>query len=243
MTEDPKTADQPAREFVVDPRMVTFHDPHGYHAEQYRSFRTNLRAMNPTQESRSLLFTSAAPDEGKSVTTANVAMSLAESGNLEVLIVDSDLRNPRQHSLLGLDRGPGLSDILLDGKSPADVIQATVSDHLSLLPAGKEVESPGEAMGSDYMGNLIAWFKRRYQYILFDTPPCLTFAEAPDLSRLMDGCILVVALEGTTRIEADQALEVIATAGGNVVGSFVTGSDSHEALGHHDDEDGEGGAS
>lgn len=223
----------------VDPRLVLYHDPSGQQAEQYRGFRTNLRAMNPGDPPRTLLFTSAHPREGKSVTVANIACALAECEALKVCVVDGDLRGGSLHRLFGALPGPGLTDVLLDGVPPRKALQPTPLRNLSLLSAGRPADKPGELLGGAYLQELIAFLKRGHQYVLFDSPPALAFADAADLSRLADGVILVVALGETGRREAGRVLEQLGAAGANVMGSFVTGvlpeDDGREA--REDDED------
>lgn len=217
---------------IVDPsldsRLVVYHEPRSFPAEQFRAFRTNLRAMNPEDAPRSLLFTSSAPDEGKSTTVANIAVSLGEFEQLRVCLVDMDLRGPRIHELFGLPRGPGITDILLDRANPADAIQPSGLPNLRVLTAGRPTDKPSEVISSDHIQDLIAYLKRDYNYILFDTPPCAMFADASHLSKVMDGVIVVVALGETQRRDVDDVLEVLDAAGANVVGTFVTGTSTEE---------------
>ncbi len=119
---------------TVDARLVVYHDPAGQLAEQYRAFRTNLRAINPHDEPRTLLFTSAHPREGKSVTVSNIACALAESESLRVCLVDGDLRGGRLHTLFGGPAMPGLSDVLRDGVPPRKALQQTRSRTSSCCP-------------------------------------------------------------------------------------------------------------
>jgi polysaccharide biosynthesis transport protein len=208
----------------VDQRLVVYHAPAGTQSEQYRGFRTNLRAINPKDEPRTLLFTSAHPREGKSVTVANIACALAESESLRVCLVDADMRGGRLHRLFASPATPGLSDVLRDGVSPRKALHQTPLGNLSLMPAGRQSENPGELFASAYIQELIAFLKRSHNYVIIDTPPVLTFADACELSKLMDGVILVVAIDETSRRDAERALGQLAAAGANVIGSFVTGA-------------------
>jgi capsular exopolysaccharide synthesis family protein len=209
---------------VVDPRLVVYHDPAGQQAEQYRGFRTNLHAINPHDEPRTLLFTSAHPREGKSVTVANIACALAESEALSVCLVDADTRGGSLHRLFGGLAAPGLTDVLLDGVPPRKALQTTPLKNLTLLSAGRLADNPGELFASAYLQELIAFLKRGHQYVIVDTPPVLAFADACELSKLMDGVLLVVAIEETTRRDAERSLAQLASAGANVIGTFVTGA-------------------
>ncbi|MFT7464246.1 MAG: capsular exopolysaccharide synthesis family protein [Pseudohongiellaceae bacterium] len=210
-------------------RLVVYHDPHCYQAEQYRVFRTNLRAMNPTNDPRTLMFTSSSPDEGKSTTVANVALSLAEAEELKVCLVDMDLRGPRIHELFDLPRGPGLSDILLDRIDPRRALQQGGVPNLSILTAGRHTDKPNDVLGSEYLQDLLAFLKRDYHYIIVDSPPCAVFSDATHMSTLMDGVILVVALRDTMRHQAGEALAALGAVGANLVGTFVTGAETAAA--------------
>jgi len=209
---------------VVDPRLVVYHDPNCYQAEQYRGFRTNLSAMNPKNDPRTLLFTSAQPREGKSITVANIALALAENQHLKVCLVDADLRAGSVHKLFGARTGPGLADVMLDRVSPRLALQESRLPGLSLMTAGREVDNPGEVLSSDHMQQLIGWLKRSHNYVLFDSPPCLPFADSAQLSKYIDGVLLVVAIDDTRRKDAERAVHAMQAAGANVVGTFVTGA-------------------
>ncbi len=209
---------------TVDPRLVVYHEPAGLQSEQYRSFRTNLRAMNPGDQPRTLLFTSAQPREGKTLTVANIALALAECSPLRVALVDADLRSGRLHRLLGLPGAPGLSDVLADRVPPRQALQSGKVPNLSFMAAGRAVDSPGELLGGDYMQELIGWLKRDHNYVLFDSPPCLAFADAGDLATVIDGVVLIVAIDETARTDAERAIAQLKGIGANVVGTFVSGS-------------------
>jgi capsular exopolysaccharide synthesis family protein len=208
----------------LDNRLVVFHEPRSYQAEQYRAFRTNLRAMNPGDAPRTIMFTSPAPDEGKSTTISNVALSLSEFSELKVCLVDMDLRAPRLHDLFGLARTPGLSDVLLDRADPRDALQKAANPNLTIMPAGRPTEKPNEVLGSEYVLDLVRYLKQDFNYILIDTPPSNVFADASHVARVMDGLVLIVSLRDTLRHQADDALETLRAAGANVLGSFVTGT-------------------
>jgi len=217
-------ADAESVDAGVDSRLVVFSDPQGRQAEQYRGFRTNLRAMNPNDEPRTLLFTSAQPRAGKSISVANIALAMAEAEHLRVCLVDADLRAGRVAQLFGAKMEPGLADVMLDKLPPQEALQSSCLPNLTLLTAGRFVHKPGEVLASDYMQELIAWLKRSHDYILFDSPPSMLFADAAELGRLADGVVLVVAIGDTTQADADDALTQLNKVGANLIGSFVTGA-------------------
>ena len=210
----------------LDPKLVVHHDPAGRTAEQHRAFRTNLRAINPRNEPRALLFTSAEAGAGKSVSVANLALSLSECDDLNVCLVDADLRAAGLSDLFGVADSPGLAEVLLHHKDPQRVLRPTARKNLSLLPAGTSGEQASEALASTHLPELIAWLKRKHQYVLVDSAPVLLFSDAGELATVVDGVILAVAIDGTLRSEADRALVQLRAAGAQVLGSFVTGAES-----------------
>jgi capsular exopolysaccharide synthesis family protein len=213
---------------AMDPHLVVYHEPQSAVAEQYRTFRTNLVAMNQSGAPRALALTSTIMGEGKSVTTANLALALAELPDTRVLVVDADLRAPSQAELFGVAREPGIAELMQED-SPLDrVIVKTTVPGLSLLPAGKRVRNPSELLGSSRVGDLVSALKADYHWILFDTPPALPFADAAVLGHRLDGLLLVVRMEQTVRQQVQRALDSLRNAGCNVIGSFVAGSRSDD---------------
>lgn len=210
----------------LDPKLVVHHDPQGRAAEQHRAFRTNLLATNPRREPRALLFTSAEGGAGKSVSIGNLALCLAECSDLNVCIVDADLRARGLSELFGVTDSPGLSDVLLHGKEPHRVLRPTARPNLSLLAAGTPGDRLGAALASSYLPELIAWLKRKHTYVLVDSAPVLLFSDAGELAKAVDGVLLAVAIDSTLRHEADEALLQLRIAGANVLGTFVTGVES-----------------
>jgi capsular exopolysaccharide synthesis family protein len=213
---------------AIDPHLVVFHEPQSAVAEQYRSFRTNLVAMNSGGAPRALAVSSTIKGEGKSVTTANLALALVELPDTRVLVVDADLRAPVQADLFAIPREPGLADLMLDFAPLDKVIARTSVPGLSVLPAGKPVRNPSELLGSSRMGDLVSALKAEYNYILFDSPPSLPFADAAVLGHRLDGILFVVRMEKTPRNQVTRALELLRNAGCNVLGSFLAGSRSDD---------------
>ena len=206
----------------LDPKLVVYQEPRSYPAEQYRTFRTNMRAMNPGDAPRTLLFTSTSPDEGKSTTVANIALCLSEFQHLKVCLIDMDLRQPRMHEFFGLPPGPGVTDVLLDRVNPRKVLQPGSSPNLSVITAGRPTNKPSEVTASEYVPDFLGYLKQQFNYILVDTPPVGLFGDASELGKAVDGVILVVAIGQTLKRNADEALAILDSAGANVVGSFVT---------------------
>jgi capsular exopolysaccharide synthesis family protein len=203
--------------------IVIGHDPRSVQAEQYRSFRTNLTALNRGGGPWAIVFTSSRKGEGKSLTAANVAACLAELPGQRVCLVDVDFRRPAQAELFGLPNTPGVAELLQDKSTLQHVTQPTFSPALEVIAAGEEPRSPAELLGSERFANLLAELKRRYSWILVDTPPVHPYTDACVIASRTNGAVLVVKMEATSRDLAQRAMQSITRAGAKVLGSFLTG--------------------
>jgi protein-tyrosine kinase len=178
-----------------NPFLVNLHDPHSATAEEYRKLKTTLVKMTKADRFRnSIVVTSSLPSEGKSLTSLNLAMSLAQEIDHTVLLVDADLRRPSLHRYLEIEQGPGLADVLLGEADIAQTIVPTGIGKLSIIRAGRQIAQPAELFSSQAMKKLVDELKHRYQdrYLIFDTPPVLPFAETRSLAQLVDGVLFVV---------------------------------------------------
>ncbi len=208
---------------TVDPRLVLYHEPRGIHAEQYRTFRTNLLATNRDGGRKVYLITSARAEEGKSVSAANIALCLAEQAPLRVCLVDADLRKPSLAGMWSLRQAPGLCEVVL-GSAPLEAtILDTRSPSLALLASGNPPGNPSEAISHPAIREVLTKLKERYDYIIVDTPPALLYSDAASLGAMCDGIILVTRINYTPRQLVDESVEALQRAGGKVVGLFLTG--------------------
>ena len=158
------------------------------------------------------MFTGPRPDEGKSLTTINVAISIAQEIDQTVLIVDADLRNPSIHKYFGLSGRKGLVDFLKGGMPiPELLIHPEGIGKLVILPGGKPASDAAELIKSPQMVELVHELKHCYpdRYVLFDLPPLLNFADALAFAPLVDGIVVVMEAGRTTREELAQCLEMV----------------------------------
>jgi len=199
-------------------------------AEQFRALRNSIQALNPDGAPRSIVVTSAARGEGKSVATINLALALAEVPGTHVLMIDADLHAPSLEAYLGLPQRAGLAE-LLGGRVGMDrAIRSTSAANVSLLAAGELPVNPTELLGSERMRTLLGACKQRFSYILVDTPEALSISDAALLSSVCDGALLVVRLGATPRHLVEQTYNMLETMGGNVLGLCLTGGDSADGL-------------
>lgn len=157
------------------------------------------------------MVTSAVPGEGKSFVAANLAISIAQSIQEHVLIIDSDMRVPSIHRQFGFDDIPGLSEYLANGTPLSMLLQKTKVDKLSILPAGKPPHNPAELLSSQRMSKLLEEVRERYsdRYIIIDSPPPKLTAEANALARQVDGILLIVKYGSTPRDMVSDLIELL----------------------------------
>nr|WP_191910182.1 polysaccharide biosynthesis tyrosine autokinase [Microbispora cellulosiformans] len=189
-------------------------------AESFRALRTNLHSKGVGREVRSLVVTSCLPEAGRSSTTANLAIAMAEAGR-RVLLVDADLRRPRLGGHLGIEASAGLSDVLVQHARLRDVIQTWGRPGLSVLPSGRIPPNPGELLASRGMGALLAQLREEYDMVLIDAPPLLPVTDAAALSAICDGALLVVRHGRTRREHVLRAEETLSSAGARLVGTVL----------------------
>jgi non-specific protein-tyrosine kinase len=211
-------------------KLVTLADPRSPAAEAYKDLRTNIQFSGLDRQLRALLITSARPDEGKSETLANLAVSFAQAGN-KVLMIDCDLRRPSLHILFGLEQEPGLSNVILEAgglasssKSGSGIgsikfpIEETGVPNLRLLPAGLQAPNPAEILGSNLMREIIEQLRGEADYLFFDSPPLLAVTDAAVLSTRLDGVLLTLKANKTKRDDAKEAKEQLEKVRANIVG-------------------------
>ena len=207
---------------AVNPYLVLFHDPASFRAEQLRSLRNRLVAMNPDGSPKTLVVTSAVRSEGKTVTAINLAIAFSELERHAVLLVDGDMRTPAVERYLNLNPAPGLADLLLGSAGLEEVIRPAGIRNLSVLGAGRPVAGPSEILSTPRIDELFSRLKERYQYVIVDTPPALPATDAGVMAGRADGTLLIIRLEHSTKGHTRDALRGLQDLGANVMGCFVT---------------------
>lgn len=182
--------------------LIVSREPQSIQAESYRSIRTALLISFPPGKIKTILFTSPLAREGKSSTVSNLGITLAEA-NRRVVLVDSDLRRPKQAHIFETPSqdGLGLSRYLSSSVEPADMIRPTSVPNLHLITSGPLPANPIELLTSDRMDSLIAYLKRTFDFVLFDAPPLLAVSDALAMGPMADAIVLV-ARGGQTPIPA-----------------------------------------
>ena len=212
-----------AEHIRVDPHIVAATDPQSPIAEQYRILRTNLQSLKLRAGSKVIVVTSAVHGEGKSVTSVNLALTLARQENLRVVLIDADLRKPSVHRWLGMpvhDRG--LATALQDGGNLDGCLLKMKEPGLTLLPAGGHPEHPAELLESTNMRKILATLRAQFDVIIIDAPPVLPVADPGILAAQADGVLLVVRAGRTQRKTASQAQALLTQMKANILGCVLT---------------------
>jgi capsular exopolysaccharide synthesis family protein len=204
--------------------IVVLQEPTSVISEAFRSLRTAVLFSTPAAPPKVILLTSATSGEGKSVTSLNLAATLAESGS-RVLLIDADLRRPTCHRSLGASNARGLSSFLSGQAKLTDVIVTLEKPRLDFLPAGPTPPNPAELVGSARMRDALAELRERYEFVIVDSPPVVPVTDGVVLSREADGVVLVVKGHDTPLELVRRARDQLALANAHVLGAVINNVD------------------
>jgi succinoglycan biosynthesis transport protein ExoP len=191
--------------------------PSSQMAEAYRSLRTSMLLSNVGPPPKVIVITSPLPQEGKTITSLNLAIALAQQ-ELKVLLIDADLRRPALHHRLKMSSAPGLAEFLAarNGAKP-ELIQYPQVPNLLVLHAGDRPDTPAELLGSKRMGEFLESLREQFDFILIDTPPVLAVTDAVVLSIYADAVVLVVRSNRTTKQALLRASDALVRANANIM--------------------------
>jgi polysaccharide biosynthesis transport protein len=208
----------------VGKEIVVARDQFSMIAESYRTIRTALMLSQAERPPKVILLTSPCPNEGKTVTTLNLGIALAQSGK-KVLAIDADLRKGRCHQLLHLRNRGGLADVLAGHLDVKRGIQKTAVNDFYLLPRGTLPPNPADLLMSQRMRDILNELRSSFDFILFDSPPIIAVSDAAVLSAVCDGVVLVFNGQKTTSPSARRALERLDKVGARMLGVILNGID------------------
>jgi succinoglycan biosynthesis transport protein ExoP len=201
--------------------LITQSRPQSQMAESYRALRTSLLLTSLGSPPKVILITSALPREGKTTTSINTAIVLAQKGT-RVLLIDADLRRPSIHRTLGMGPRVGLSNVLTGGASLQQAtVRSTLLPNLYVLPAGTPPPNPAELMASVQMVEMLTELREQYDHIVIDTPPTLSVTDAVVLSTRADAVVLVIRSSQTTKPALRRAREILAQVNARVSGVLL----------------------
>jgi|GEM_PF-92006 len=218
------------------PNIITVKDPKSPFAEAYRTLRTNIQLSSFDKKIQSIVITSSMPEEGKSVTAANLAVVMAESG-AKTIIIDCDQRKPILHRVFFVSNQLGISDLLVGNAKLAGAIKNTDIENLSILTSGTRPPNPAELLASSKMKNFIEALKEKFEYIIIDTPPVIAVTDAQILASLSDGCLLVVASSQVEREAVVKTKLLLEKVNANILGVVLNKSEAEKKGYYGDDKD------
>jgi len=193
--------------------------PHEF-SEAFRGIRTNILFSSADAGSKSIVVTSTGPGEGKSIVSANLAMSLALAGQ-RVLLIDGDMRRPKTHELFGVALEPGLSNVMVGNAKASEAVKKTLTPNLWLMAAGKHPPNPAELLGSKRFKDFMSSLGEHFEWVIIDTPPVMAVTDASVLAHSATGVVFVVGSEMTSKGAAKTALEQLDAAKAKYVGGIL----------------------
>ena len=206
------------------PALVCSHSPKSTASEAYRGIRTNLLFSTAGAAPQVILVTSPGPREGKTMTTSNIAITMAQSGS-RVVIIDCDLRRPKVHKIFDLARDRGMTNLLVGTDGIEKTVMHSQIPNLDLIPSGPLPPNPSEMLGSEKMADLIEVLRNHYTRILIDSPPITAVADAMILSKYVDGVVVVIRAGQTVREVAKNSVNQLLGVGANILGGILNAVD------------------
>jgi capsular exopolysaccharide synthesis family protein len=226
VTAPPQPPAAPAARVVhdahLDPTLVAALRPSAAAAEQYRALRTRLAHADHGTPIDVLLVTSPGRGEGKSLTAANLALTMAQEFQTRICIVDANLRHAGLHSLFGVTDTPGLADVLTGQANLTDALIGFEHQQITLLPAGHGPWHPAELLGSTAMRRTIQTLRSQFDRVIIDAPAAGPLADVGILAPLVDSVLLVVQAGVTTKPAIQEAVATIGV--GKLLGVVLNGS-------------------
>ena len=201
----PYDAPEPADPVALSPLFVAANEPDSPAAEQYRLLRTRLEGRDRGRRSQFVLVTSPGVGDGKTVTSANLALTMAQEFQHTVVLVEADMRRPSLAALFGVRPEPGLVDVLVGAATLEDALVSVPGHNLFVLPAGRAAGRSTELLASSMMSRVAEALRARFDRIVIDTPP-VTLADTHVLARLADGVLFVVRAGVTPQPALEHAL-------------------------------------
>lgn len=213
--------------------LITLIDQSSPIAEQYRTIRTNIQfASTIDHQIKTIVITSSGPGEGKSTTSANLAVVFANAGQ-RVLLVDADMRKPTVHKTFNLNNQVGFSNLLSTTETMKNVIQQTIVQNLSVLSSGPKPPNPSELLNSTRTDQLIYELRNAFDLVIFDMPPVVQVTDAQIMAAKVDGTMLVVREDVSLKESVTKAQKLLQMANANLLGAVYHGTKNTEDQGYY----------
>lgn len=215
-----KEKPQPEFQSIQQRGQIVRLKPKSIIAEAYRTIRTSVFFGAARGGARTILVTSPAPGDGKTTLTSNLAIAIAQAGQ-RTIVIDADLRKPKQHKIFGTDPEPGLADVLAGTARLDDAIKEGPVQRLDILSCGTHVPNPSEILNSEAFAQILENLVKCYDRIIIDSPPVVPVADSQIIAARCDIVLLVVRADKSTRKIIQRAYSNIVSVGGNMLGVIV----------------------
>ena len=216
---------------LIEPIVCTYHRPKSQVSEAFRAVRTALYFNTQGKQNSVIQVTSPTPGDGKSTLASNLAVSIAQSGK-RVLLVDADMRRPRQHSTFGISSRVGFATVL-SGQSEWRncMFECEEIEGLTVMPCGAKPQNPAELSSSPQVKILIEEMREEFDFVIIDTPPMLAVTDPSPIAARVDGVVLCIRIKKNVRVSAERATQLIQNLGANTIGLVVNGVGAQSGYG------------
>ncbi len=216
---------------LIEPIVCTYHRPKSQVSESFRAVRTALYFNTQGKQHSVIQVTSPTPGDGKSTLASNLAVSIAQSGK-RILLVDGDMRRPRQAATFGISSKEGFATVLSGRSQWRDVVyECEEIEGLTVMPCGAKPNNPAELSSSPQVKELIEEMRSEFDFVIIDTPPLLAVTDACPIAARVDGVMLCIRIKKNVRVSAERATEMLANLGANCIGLVVNGVGAQSGYG------------
>lgn len=216
---------------LIEPIVCTYHRPKSQVSEAFRAVRTALYFNTQGKNHSVIQVTSPTPGDGKSTLASNLAVSIAQSGK-RVLLVDADMRRPRQHGTFGITAKEGFATVLSGQSQWRDVMfDCDEIEGLTIMPCGSKPNNPAELSSSPQVKVLIEEMREEFDFVIIDTPPLLAVTDPCPIAARVDGVILCLRIKKNVRVSAERSAEMLANLGAKCIGLVVNGVGAQSGYG------------
>lgn len=212
---------------IKNVHLIAHEQPKSPITEQYRLIRNNIHFSSVDEEIKTIVVTSPEPNDGKSTTSSNLAVVLAQQGK-QVLLVDADLRKPTIHYVFNVSNRDGLTNILMKEINLVEAIIKTHVPNLEVITSGSIPHNPSELLNSIAMEQVLEELAEIYDYIIFDTPPILLVTDSQIMANKCDGVVMVVASRKSKKDRALKAKDLLEKAKAKLLGVVVNGVETQK---------------
>jgi succinoglycan biosynthesis transport protein ExoP len=216
---------------LIEPIICTYHRPKSQVSEAFRAVRTALYFNTQGRNHAVIQVTSPTPGDGKSTLASNLAVSIAQSGK-RVLLVDADMRRPRQHTTFGISSKEGFSTVLSGQSQWREVMyECEEIEGLTIMPCGAKPNNPAELSSSPQVKVLIEEMREEFDFVIIDTPPLLAVTDPCPIAARVDGVILCLRIKKNVRVSAERSSEMLNNLGAKCIGLVVNGVGAQSGYG------------